>query len=261
MTFKYINIKFFSPENPPTINVVSYTPANFRDGGTVTLHCQASSSSSPLTYQWFATDFNGNSKDISKSNYNHESSTGRLTISSLKHGQDDGYFYCVAMNAAGRVRSRRLLIQVSCKLSDIQLPFWPPPPPPPREVFLLPFQMRLNSEEAASRWKTSFIASCSRSISFDKNEERKTSGARVHFLYTLKPIPANFFWVKGMRFLSCEVLKFLKMIWLFPKIIQKLLRMFQRIWFSVVSQCILGSTNALGFKIWKLRMRWVVYMD
>lgn len=99
-------------ETPPLIFRATRTPDNFKDGGSVTLHCQASGDS-PITYQWFAFDFNGNSKDISGSRYNHQSSIGRLTISNLQHAQDDGYFYCVAMNAAGRMRSDRVLIQVS----------------------------------------------------------------------------------------------------------------------------------------------------
>ena len=107
---------FFVPETPPSIFRVTRTPYNFKDGGSVTLHCHASGDS-PITYQWFAFDFNGNSKDISGSRYNHQSSIGRLTISNLQHAQDDGYFYCVAMNAAGKTRSDRVLIQVSCKLS------------------------------------------------------------------------------------------------------------------------------------------------
>ena len=81
------------------------------------LHCQASGDS-PISYQWLATDFHGNAKDISGNRYSHQQSTGRLVISNLQHDQDDGYFYCVAMNAAGRVRSGRVPIQVSCKFPD-----------------------------------------------------------------------------------------------------------------------------------------------
>lgn len=99
-------------ENPPSNLVVVKTPATFQDGGSVSLHCQATAASS---YQWYATNLNGYRKDISGSKYNHHSSTGRLTISNLQHGQDDGYFYCIARNNGGRVRSERVVIQVSCK--------------------------------------------------------------------------------------------------------------------------------------------------
>ncbi|KAJ7340258.1 Roundabout 1 [Desmophyllum pertusum] len=101
-------------ENPPSISTLTKSPTNFKDGDTITLHCQASATgSSTFTYQWFATDFEGNGKDISLSRYSHQVNTGRLTIRSLNHTQDDGYFYCVAKNTAGRVRSKRLLIQVA----------------------------------------------------------------------------------------------------------------------------------------------------
>ncbi|XP_078347645.1 protein sidekick-2-like isoform X2 [Oculina patagonica] len=50
---------------------------------------------------------------MSLSRYTLDVSTGKLTIRNLNHTQDDGYFFCVAMNAAGKVRSNRLLIQVA----------------------------------------------------------------------------------------------------------------------------------------------------
>ena len=83
----------------------------------MTLHCQARGDS-PISYQWLATDFQGNAKDVSRNRYSHHPSTGRLVISNLQHDQDDGYFYCVAMNAAGRMRSHRVTIQVPCKFLD-----------------------------------------------------------------------------------------------------------------------------------------------
>ena len=49
------------------------------------------------------------------SRYTLQSVTGKLTISNLNHTQDDGYFYCVAANADGKVRSQRLVIQVACE--------------------------------------------------------------------------------------------------------------------------------------------------
>ena len=105
-----------SLENPPTISTVVNTPLNknYKEGDRLTLHCQATGDS-PLSYQWFATDFEGNAKDISSSRYSHQPSTGQLVISNLNHTQDDGYFYCVAKNPAGRTRSTRLLIQVACE--------------------------------------------------------------------------------------------------------------------------------------------------
>lgn len=110
MYFKFL----FSPENPPRILHATKTPANFKDGGRVDLHCQASGDSQ-ITYQWFATEFNGYDKDISGSRYTHNQNTGQLIINNLQHGKDSGYFYCVAGNAAGKIRSQRVLIQVSCK--------------------------------------------------------------------------------------------------------------------------------------------------
>lgn len=111
-----------SSDTPPSITSLDKTPANFKDGGTLQLHCQATATGSSLiTYKWFATDFEGNSKDMSLGRYNLQASTGQLTISSLNHTQDDGYFYCVAMNAEGKVRSKRLLIQVACELSEFLL--------------------------------------------------------------------------------------------------------------------------------------------
>ena len=81
----------------------------------MTFHCQASGDS-PITYEWLATDFHGNAKDVKRNRYSHSESTGRLVINNLQHDQDDGYFYCVAMNAAGKMRSHRVPVQVSCKL-------------------------------------------------------------------------------------------------------------------------------------------------
>lgn len=111
---------FFTLDSPPSISSVDKTPANFRQGGTLDLHCQATATGSSLiTYEWFATDFEGNSKDMLLSRYTLQSNTGKLTISNLNHTQDDGYFYCVAANAAGKVRSKRLVIQVACEWPSI----------------------------------------------------------------------------------------------------------------------------------------------
>ena len=111
-----MDVLFFTLDNPPSISSVDKTPANFKQGGTLELHCQATATGSSLiTYEWFATDFEGNSKDMRLSRYTLQSNTGKLTISNLNHTQDDGYFYCVAANAAGKVRSERLVIQVACE--------------------------------------------------------------------------------------------------------------------------------------------------
>nr|XP_058964313.1 protein sidekick-2-like isoform X2 [Pocillopora verrucosa] len=99
-------------ENPPTISSVTKTPVSFYEGGRVTLHCSATGNT-PLTYQWFATDFEGNAKDVSSGRHSQQPSTGQLVINSLNHTLDDGYYYCVARNPAGRTRSTRLKIQVS----------------------------------------------------------------------------------------------------------------------------------------------------
>ena len=108
---------FFTLDSPPSISSVVKIPANFKQGGTLMLHCQATATGSSLiTYKWFATDFEGNSKDMLLSRYTLQSVTGNLLIiSNLNHTQDDGYFYCVAANAAGKVRSQRLVIQVACE--------------------------------------------------------------------------------------------------------------------------------------------------
>lgn len=99
-------------ENPPTISSVTKTPVSFYEGGRVTLHCSATGNT-PLTYQWFATDFEGNAKDVSSVRHSQQPSTGQLVINRLNHTLDDGYYYCVARNPAGRTRSTRLKIQVS----------------------------------------------------------------------------------------------------------------------------------------------------
>ena len=115
-----VNVLFFTLDSPPSISSVDKTPANFKQGGTLELHCQATATGSSLiTYEWFATDFEGNSKDMLLSRYALQSNTGKLTISNLNHTQDDGYFYCVAANAAGKVRSKRLVIQVACEWHTI----------------------------------------------------------------------------------------------------------------------------------------------
>ena len=103
----------FNPENPPSNLVVRKVPTNPQNGGSASLNCQATAATS---YEWFATDLNGYSKDISGSKYTHQASTGQLIISNLQYGQDDGYFYCVAKNNGGQVRSSRVVFQVSCKL-------------------------------------------------------------------------------------------------------------------------------------------------
>ena len=111
-----MDVLFFTLDNPPSISSVDKTPANFKQGDTLELHCQATATGSSLiTYEWFGTDFEGNSKDMLLSRYTLQSNTGKLTISNLNHTQDDGYFYCVAANAAGKVRSKRLVIQVACE--------------------------------------------------------------------------------------------------------------------------------------------------
>ena len=111
-----MDVRFFTLDSPPSISSVDKTPANFQQGGTLNLHCQATATGSSLiTYEWFATDFEDNSKDMLLSRYTLQSNTGRLTISNLNHTQDDGYFYCVAANAGGKVRSKRLVIQVACE--------------------------------------------------------------------------------------------------------------------------------------------------
>ena len=108
--------QFLFADTPPSITWLDKTPTNFKDGGTLHLHCQATATgSSIITYKWFATDFEGNIRDMSLSRYSLQVSTGQLTISNLNHTQDDGYFYCVALNAAGKVKSKRLLIQVACE--------------------------------------------------------------------------------------------------------------------------------------------------
>ena len=116
---------FFTLDSPPSITSVVKTPANFKQGGTLELHCQATATGSSLiTYKWFATDFEGNSKDMLLSRYILQSVTGKLTISNLNHTQDDGYFYCVAANAAGKVRSQRLVIQVACEWPAVLSFIW-----------------------------------------------------------------------------------------------------------------------------------------
>ena len=109
-----MNIFCLPSENPPTISSVTKTPVSFYEGGRVTLHCSATGNT-PLTYQWFATDFEGNAKDVSSGRHSQQPSTGQLVINSLNHTLDDGYYYCVARNPAGKTRSTRLKIQVSCK--------------------------------------------------------------------------------------------------------------------------------------------------
>ena len=111
---------FFLAENPPSISTLTKTPSTFKNGDSVTLHCQAGGDL-PRSYQWFAVDLSGNSKDLSGSRFRHQSNTGQLVISNLHHSQDDGDYYCVAINPAGRVRSKGLAIRVSCKLSDIRV--------------------------------------------------------------------------------------------------------------------------------------------
>jgi len=111
-----LNVHFVILDNPPSISSVDKTPANFKQGGILHLHCQATAmDNSLITYEWFATDFEGNSKNMLLGRYTHQSNTGMLTISNLNRTQDDGYFYCVAANAAGKVRSKRLVIQVACE--------------------------------------------------------------------------------------------------------------------------------------------------
>lgn len=113
-------IFLFLAENPPSIYTLTKTPSTFKNGDSVTLHCQARGDL-PRSYQWFAVDLSGNSKDLSGSRFRQQSNTGQLAISNLQHTQDDGYYYCVAINPAGRVRSKGLAIRVSCKLSDIRV--------------------------------------------------------------------------------------------------------------------------------------------
>lgn len=115
------SLTFFSlAENPPSIHTLTKTPSTFKNGDFVTLHCQAGGDS-PRSYQWFAVDLSGNNKDLSGSRFRHQSNTGQLVISNLQHSQDDGYYYCVAINPAGRVRSKGLAIRVSCELYDIKV--------------------------------------------------------------------------------------------------------------------------------------------
>lgn len=99
-------------ENPPSIHTLTHAPITFKDGDRVEFHCQAGGDL-PISYQWFATDFYGNGKDISGIRYTLDSNTGQLVINSIQRSQDDGYYYCVAINPAGKVRSDRKKIQVS----------------------------------------------------------------------------------------------------------------------------------------------------
>ena len=111
-----IILLLFLSDTPPSIYTVGKSDPNSVEveGGSVTLHCQASGDR-PVTYTWSAEDLNGNDKDISLNRYSQDGSTGRLTISALRHGVDDGYYHCIAKNAAGGMRSSRILIRVACK--------------------------------------------------------------------------------------------------------------------------------------------------